>query len=433
MRIAVVGTGYVGLVAGACFAENGNDVHCVDVDSAKIAALEKGQVPFYEPGLDELVRANLSQGRLRFTTDLPSAVRHAEIIFIAVGTPSDEDGSADLKHVRDVAEVIAAHLDGFKVIVNKSTVPVGTGDTVRDIIASRGHKNFAIVSNPEFLKEGNAVNDFLKPDRVVIGTEDDEARRLMVELYAPYVRTENPVICMDVRSAEMTKYAANALLATKISFINEVANLCETVGADVNEVRKGIGADPRIGYQFLFPGVGYGGSCFPKDVKALIRTARDHDYHMEILASVDKVNERQRRRFLDRVRAHFRGDLARRRIAVWGLAFKPKTDDMREAPSVAIIRGLLEAGASVRAYDPVAMPSAQRIFGDAIELTKDMYDASHDADAILVVTEWNQFRLPDFDRIKSLLRQPVIFDGRNLYDPERMRARGFTYYCVGRG
>jgi UDPglucose 6-dehydrogenase len=432
MRIAVIGTGYVGLVAGACFAENGNDVIGLDVDAAKIATLRAGRVPFFEPGLEELVRANVAEGRLRFSTDVGTGVEASEIIFIAVGTPSDEDGSADLKHVRAVAEVIADHLNGPKVVVLKSTVPVGTTDLVRGIIAAKARHPFSVVFNPEFLKEGNALNDFLKPDRVVVGTDDEQARQILAELHAPFVRTEHPILFMDIRSAEMTKYAANALLATKISFINEMANLCEAVGADVDQVRRGIGADPRIGYQFLFPGVGYGGSCFPKDVKAVIRTGRDHGYELELLEAVDRVNQRQRRRFFEKVRNHFDGDLRGRRVALWGLAFKPKTDDMRDAPSASIIRWLLEGGAQVSAYDPVAMHVARAIFEGAIEFAASPYDAATGADAVLVVTEWNQFRLPDFDRLRSLMRTPVVFDGRNLYDPHRMRERGFVYYGVGR-
>jgi UDPglucose 6-dehydrogenase len=432
MRIAVIGTGYVGLVAGACFAESGNDVVCLDVDDAKIRALREGRVPFFEPGLEELVRANAKQGRLTFSTDVAAGVREALIVFIAVGTPMDEDGSADLQHVRRVADVIADNLNGYKVVVTKSTVPVGTGDIVREIIARKAQHKFAVVSNPEFLKEGAALQDFLKPDRVVIGTDDEEARKLMIELYAPFVRTEHPVLCMDLRSAEMTKYAANALLATKISFINDIANLCETVGADVNEVRRGMGSDARIGYHFLFPGVGYGGSCFPKDVKALIRTARDHDYGLEILESVDRVNDRQRRRFFEKIRSHFGGELAGKTFALWGLSFKPKTDDVREAPALSVAKWLTQAGARVQAYDPVATETAKRVLGDSVLYGQNMYDVVKGASALIVATEWNEFRSPDFDRLRRLLVEHVVFDGRNLYDPARMRERGFSYYGVGR-
>lgn len=432
MRIAVIGSGYVGLVAGACFAESGNDVVCLDVDASKVEGLKQGRVPFFEPGLDALVLENHKRGRLTFSTDVGAGVRASQIVFIAVGTPMDEDGSADLQHVRDVAEIIADNVNEYKVIVTKSTVPVGTGDIVRAIVARKARHKFAIVSNPEFLKEGAALQDFFKPDRVVVGTDDDEARRLLVELYAPFVRTEHPVLCMDLRSAEMTKYAANALLATKISFINEVANLCEAVGADVNEVRRGIGADVRIGYHFLFPGVGYGGSCFPKDVKALIRTGRDHESAMEILESVDRINDKQRKRFFEKVKAHFNGQLAGKTFALWGLAFKPKTDDVREAPALSLARWLVQAGAKVKAYDPVATETTQRVLGDTITYGDSIYDVLEGANALLVMTEWNEFRSPDFERMKSLAADPVVFDGRNIFDPARMRERGFTYYGIGR-
>ena len=432
MRIAVIGSGYVGLVAGACFAESGNDVVCLDVDAVKIEGLKEGRVPFFEPGLDELVKQNHKHGRLTFSTDVAAGVRTSQLVFIAVGTPMDEDGSADLQHVRSVADLIADNLNEYKVVVTKSTVPVGTGDIVRDIISKKARHKFAVVSNPEFLKEGAALQDFLKPDRVVVGTDDDEARRLMIELYAPFVRTEHPVLCMDLRSAEMTKYAANALLATKISFINEVANLCEAVGADVNEVRRGIGADVRIGYHFLFPGVGYGGSCFPKDVKALIRTARDHDYAMEILESVDRINDKQRRRFFEKIKAHYNGALEGKTFAVWGLAFKPNTDDVREAPALSLARWLVKAGAKVQAYDPVAEGTARLLLGDSITYGDSIYAVLKGANALLVMTEWNEFRSPDFDRMKALSPEAVVFDGRNIFDPVRMRERGFTYYGVGR-
>lgn len=432
MRIAVIGTGYVGLVAGTCFADSGNDVTCVDIDERKIAALQRGEVPIYEPGLEELIRKNVRERRLSFTTDLASAVGPSQVVFIAVGTPEGESGDADLKYVLAAAEQIGRALRHYTVVVDKSTVPVGTADKVREVLARVTSVEFDVVSNPEFLKEGAALDDFLKPDRVVIGVDSERARALMGELYAPFVRTENPVLYMDTRSAELTKYAANAMLATRISFMNDMATLCEKVGADVDQVRKGLGADKRIGYPFLFPGVGYGGSCFPKDVKALVATGREHGLELDLLRAVERTNERQKRLLLHKALKHFGGSLDGRSFAVWGLAFKPKTDDMREAPSIELIEGLLGKGAQVVAHDPVAERNARRVFGDRIRYASVPYDALEGVDALFIVTEWNEFRRPDFERMKTLMRQPIIFDGRNIYDPSRMRALGFTYVGIGR-
>jgi UDPglucose 6-dehydrogenase len=432
MKVCVVGTGYVGLVAGTCLAEMGNDVICVDNNEQKVERLRAGEVPIYEPGLEELIRSNTKEGRLSFTTDLDGAVRQSLICVIAVGTPQGDDGSADLSFVFDVARHIARAMDGYRVIVTKSTVPVGTADQIRKVVAQETTHEFSMVSNPEFLKQGAAVDDFLKPDRVVIGTDNPRAADIMRELYSPFLRTGNPIIMMDIRSAEMTKYVANAFLATKISFINEMSNLCEKVGADVSMVRTGISTDSRIGSQFLFPGIGYGGSCFPKDVKALIKTAQDHGYRSTILESVDTVNQTQRQFFIDKVSRYFEGDLSGKTFAVWGLAFKPRTDDMREAPSLTIIDYLLSKGAQVKAFDPKAVVTARQIFGDRISYVETNYDAVKDADALLLLTEWNEFRRPDFDKIKALMKQPVIFDGRNQYDVERMTSRGFEYFCMGR-
>jgi UDPglucose 6-dehydrogenase len=431
MKLAVVGTGYVGLVVGACFAESGNDVVCVDKDVAKIRALQRGRVPIYEPGLEELVRRNRSEGRLAFTTALDRAVRASEVIFIAVGTPMGEDGSADLQHVLEVARDIARAMNGYKVIVNKSTVPVGTAVRVREVIRLQTTHPFSVVSNPEFLKQGAAIEDFMKPDRVVIGAEDPRSAELMKELYAPFTRTGAPIMVMDCASAELSKYAANAMLAMRVSFMNEIANVCEAVGADVDHVRMAIGADRRIGPSFLFPGVGYGGSCFPKDVKALIKFSEEHAYDFRILRAVEAVNEAQKARLVQRVEAHF-GSLKGRQIAVWGLSFKPKTDDMREAPAIPIIEGLLARGARVHAFDPEAEKTARRIFGGRIGYAGTAYEALAGADALVVVTEWNEFRRPDFARMKRLMRTPVVFDGRNIYNPASMRALGFTYYSIGR-
>jgi len=432
MKIAVVGAGYVGLVTGICLAESGNDVICVDIDEEKINKLSRGEVPFYEPGLEELLGRNVKEGRLRFTTSLEEGVQNSLLIFIAVGTPSKKDGSADLRAVFAVAEGIGKAMNGYKIITTKSTVPVGTTRRVKEIISSLTKHEFDVVSNPEFLKEGNALNDFMKPDRVVIGVEDVQVAEILKELYAPFVRTENPIIVMDIESAEMTKYAANALLATKISFMNEIANLCEQVGADVENVRKGIGADKRIGYQFLFPGVGYGGSCFPKDVKALIKLAKNCGYELKIAKAVDEVNFSQRERFFQKIYNHFDGKLERKKIAVWGLSFKPGTDDMREAPSITIIDKLLEHGAEVHVHDPKANDTAKSIFGNRIFYDNDYYEPLDGADALVLVTEWPEFRNPDFERMKELMKSPVVFDGRNIYNPNKLREIGFTYYGVGR-
>ena len=446
MKIAVVGTGYVGLVVGACLAENGNAVVCVDKDEAKVATLNDGKMPIYEPGLEELVRRNREEERLTFTTDLPAAVQASEIVFIAVGTPQGEDGSADLQHVLDVARDVGRAMNAYTVVVDKSTVPVGTAAKVREAIAKETSQPFSVVSNPEFLKQGAAVDDFMKPDRVVIGVDDDRAAEVMRELYGPFTRTGAPIIKMDPASAELTKYAANALLATRISFMNEIANMCELVGADVDQVRKAIGSDRRIGSSFLFPGIGYGGSCFPKDIKALLRSSADRGYEFKILQAVESVNERQKGRLVEKMECYFKGrdgqegqdgrerqgGLAGKTIALWGLAFKPRTDDMREAPAIAIIERLLAAGATVRAYDPQAGPTAKRLFDGRIVLSEKSYDALANADALAIVTEWNEFREPDFGKMRSLMRSPVVFDGRNIYSPEQMRALGFTYLSIGR-
>jgi UDPglucose 6-dehydrogenase len=428
----VVGSGYVGLVAGACLAENGNDVVCVDKDAAKVRLLQRGKIPIYEPGLEEMVRRNRAERRLTFTTALDRGVRASQIIFIAVGTPTGEDGSADLQHVLGVARDIARAMNGYKVIVNKSTVPVGTAVKVRDVVRRETTHPFSVVSNPEFLKQGAAIDDFMKPDRVVIGAEDPRAAELMRELYAPFTRTGAPVMLMDCASAELCKYAANAMLATRITFMNEIANVCEAVGANVDQVRLAVASDRRIGPSFLFPGVGYGGSCFPKDVKALLRFSAAKHYDFRILQAVETVNDRQKVRLLDKLKAHLGSSLEGKRIAVWGLAFKPKTDDMREAPSVPLIRGLLAAGAAVTAYDPEAMKVARGIFGSDITYAKNSYAALTGADALLIVTEWNEFREPDHTRMRTLMRTPSIFDGRNIYNPEQMRAHGFTYVSMGR-
>ncbi len=431
MKLAVVGTGYVGLVVGACFAESGNDVICVDKDAAKIRGLQRGRVPIYEPGLEELVRRNRAEKRLVFTTALDRAVRASEVIFIAVGTPPGEDGSADLQHVLEVARDIARAMNGYKVIVNKSTVPVGTAVRVREVIRLQTTHPFSVVSNPEFLKQGAAIEDFMKPDRVVIGAEDPRSAEVMKELYAPFTRTGAPIMVMDCASAELSKYAANAMLATRVSFMNEIANVCELVGADVDQVRMAVGADRRIGPSFLFPGVGYGGSCFPKDVKALVKFAEQHAYDFRILRAVEAVNEAQKARLVARIEGHF-GSLKGRQIAVWGLSFKPKTDDMREAPAIAIINALLARGARVHAFDPEAERTARAVFGSRIGYASTAYDALTGADALVIVTEWSEFRRPDFARMKRLMRTPVVFDGRNIYNPAAMRALGFTYYSIGR-
>jgi len=432
MKIGVIGSGYVGLVAGTGFAETGHQVCCLDVDDRKIATLRDGRVPFYEPGLEDLIRRNVREGRLSFSTDVDAGVRESRILFIAVGTPQGEDGSADLRHVLDVARTIGQAMDGPKIVVTKSTVPVGTADRIAEVLGETTSHPFDVVSNPEFLKEGDAVNDFLKPDRIIVGTDSAEVRELFADLYAPFVRTENPILFMDVRSAEMTKYAANAMLATRISFMNDLANLCEAAGADIALVRKGMGADRRIGYAFLFPGIGYGGSCFPKDVRALLRTAAEHGRDLKILTAVDEVNEAQKLRLVEKVVARFGEDLTGTRVAVWGLSFKPRTDDMREAPAVVIIDALVGRGAEVLAFDPAAMDSAARTFGDKIMLCQVGYHCLKNADALIVATEWNEFRRPDFERIQGLMRTPVIFDGRNLYNPEKLRGLGFEYHGIGR-
>ena len=431
MRIAVVGTGYVGLVAGACFAESGNDVVCVDNNQTKVRLLRRGKVPIYEPGLEELVHRNRAEKRLTFTTTLAKAVRDSSVIFIAVGTPQGEDGSADLKYVLEVARQIARAMNGYKVIVDKSTVPVGTSERVREVVRRETTHPFSVVSNPEFLKQGAAIDDFLKPDRVVIGAEDPRAQELMLELYEPFTRTGAPIMMMDCASAELTKYAANAMLATRISFMNEVANVCELVGADVDHVRRAMGADKRIGNSFLFPGVGYGGSCFPKDVQAMKRFAADKDYAFRILDAVEEVNTFQKTKLAAQMKKHF-GSLKGKTIGLWGLAFKPRTDDMREAPAIPLVEALLSAGASVQAFDPEAMRIAKGIFGSKITYASNAYDAVKGADALAIVTEWNEFRRPDFARIRSLMRSPVVFDGRNLFAPPQMKQNGFTYYSIGR-
>ncbi|HEX5178917.1 MAG TPA: UDP-glucose/GDP-mannose dehydrogenase family protein [Gemmatimonadaceae bacterium] len=433
MRITVVGTGYVGLVVGACLAETGGDVTCADIDERKIKGLKDNILPIYEPGLEDLVERNQSQKRLSFTTDVGGAVKNAEVVFIAVGTPPDEDGSADLRHVLSVADVIGRNMAREMVVVTKSTVPVGTADKVANAIAKHAKFPFHMCSNPEFLKEGAAVEDFMRPDRVVLGVDSDYSRSVMAELYAPFVRTGKPILFMDIPSAELTKYAANGMLATRISFMNEIANLCEKVGANVDNVRKGIGSDVRIGPSFLFPGPGYGGSCFPKDVKALLRTAKERSASVAVLNAVEEANERQKHRLFEKLSSVIPDGLRGRKIAVWGLAFKPQTDDMRESPALTLIESLLEAGASVVAHDPVAMPEARRRLGDRISYAESNYDALDGADALVVVTDWNQFRHPDFERIRASLARPIVIDGRNLYHPEKMAALGFTYRSIGRG
>ena len=433
MKISVIGTGYVGLVVGTCFAETGNDVICVDIDKRKVRTLRKGKTPIYEPGLEELLKKNIHEKRLSFTTEIEKAIKQTEVIFLSLPTPPSEDGSADLRHVLDVAKVIAKNMNGYKVIVTKSTVPVGTGDKIREVIERVTDQPFDVVSNPEFLKEGAAVNDFMKPDRIVVGTNSQRAITIMQDLYAPFVRTGNPIIVMDERSSELTKYAANAFLATKISFMNEVANLCERVGADVDAIRKGIGTDPRIGSQFLFAGTGYGGSCFPKDVNALERTAHERKYDFKILKAVEWVNQQQRKQFAGKILTYFKKQLKGKIIAVWGLSFKPNTDDMREAPSVTIIKELLKHRATVHVTDPVANNEAKRYLGKSVKYFENNYDTLRGADALVVVTEWNEFRRPDFDKVKSLMRGQVIFDGRNIYNPQVLREKGFEYFGIGRG
>jgi len=432
MHVAVVGSGYVGLVAGACLAETGNDVVCVDVDAAKIERLKRNEIPIYEPGLEPMVERNQAEGRLAFTTDIASAVKGSRVIFIAVGTPPGEDGSADLQHVLAVATAIGKHMDAPKVVVTKSTVPVGTATKVRAAIAAETDIPVSVCSNPEFLKEGAAIDDFMKPDRVVIGVDSDEARDVMGELYAPFVRTGNPIVFMDIASAEVTKYAANAMLATRISFMNQIAEFCERVGADVKMVRQGIGSDRRIGPAFLFPGPGYGGSCFPKDVKALVRSGTDVGIRFDLLEAVEAVNERQKLLLFKKVVRTLGEKLGGKRVGIWGLAFKAETDDMRESPSIPLVRSLIGRGAQVRAHDPKAMESAHAVFGDTLVYARDPYDAIEGADALIVVTEWLVYRNPDFERMKEVLRRPLVIDGRNLYEPARMAALGFEYHAIGR-
>lgn len=432
MDITVVGSGYVGLVVGACLAETGNHVVCADIDDDKVAVLSRGDVPIYEPGLDRLVERNLREDRLSFTTRVGASVEGSEVVFIAVGTPADEDGSADLRHVLEVARTIAPNLEPGAVVVMKSTVPVGTARRVREVLDAEADVPYHLCSNPEFLKEGAAVEDFMYPDRVVCGVENGEARAVLEELYEPFVRTGNPLIFMDVRSAEVTKYAANGMLATRISFMNQIAELCEEAGADVSRVRRGIGSDPRIGSSFLFAGTGYGGSCFPKDVRALLKTGDELGVDLSILDAVHETNARQKGVLVRKVKAHFGEDLTDRRVAVWGLSFKPETDDMREAPSLRVVEGLLEAGATVAVHDPVAMDAARDHFGDRVRYAEDEYAACRDADAMVLVTEWLQYRRPDWDELASVMRGRTLFDGRNLFEPERMRDRGWTYHSVGR-
>ena len=432
MNIAIIGTGYVGLVAGSCFAESGNDVWCVDNDAAKIESLKNGVIPIYEPGLPEIIQRNVREERLTFTTDLDAAVKKSFVIFVAVGTPPLANGGANLRAIFDVAAEIGRSMDRYKVIVVKSTVPVGTSEKIREILKKETTHRFDLLANPEFLKQGAAVDDFMRPDRVVVGTDDERSAEILRDLYSPFVRTGSPVLIVDVRTAEMLKYAANAFLATRISFMNEVANLCERVGANVDMIRKGLASDSRIGPAFLFPGVGFGGSCFPKDIRALIDTGRQHEYEMKILCAADAVNAGQADFFVQKVRTHFKENLRDKRIAVWGLSFKPKTNDMRDAPSIRIVESLLSNGAVVVAYDPEAMEEGKRIFADRIQLASSNYACIEGADALLIVTEWQAFRNPNFERMKTMMRQPVIFDGRNIYDPIPLRQLGFTYYSVGR-
>lgn len=436
MKITVVGTGYVGLVTGACLSDVGIDVTCVDIDQKKIDNLKKGILPIYEPGLEEIVERNFAKGRLQFSTSLAESIQGSEAAFIAVGTPPGEDGSADLKYVLAVAKEIGENMEHHMVVVTKSTVPVGTAEKVKhtltEALASRNADiDFDVASNPEFLKEGAAIEDFMKPDRIVVGVSSDKAKDIMDRLYRPFVMNGHPVIFMDIPSAEMTKYAANSMLATKISFMNDIANLCEVMGADVNLVRKGIGTDTRIGNKFIYPGIGYGGSCFPKDVQALIRTADQNGYEMRILKAVEEVNYAQKSVMFNKLMKQFNGDLSGKKIAMWGLSFKPNTDDMREAPSIVLIEKIIAAGGSVTAYDPVAVEEAQHILGDKITYAKDVYEACEGADALMLVTEWSEFKVPDFNKMKSLLNNPIVFDGRNVFSPEAMKERGFTYYCIG--
>lgn len=432
MRICVIGTGYVGLVAGTCLADMGNDVICVDNDLEKLIKLNDGIVPIYEPGLEELIKANVTEGRLKFSADLDNAVKQSLICFIAVGTPQGQDGAANMQYVMDVAEGIGKSIDGYKVIVDKSTVPVGTADKVTEVIKKYYDGEFDVVSNPEFLKQGAAVDDFLKPDRVVIGSNSPKATAIMQEVYAPFFRTASRFVIMDVKSAEMTKYAANSFLAIKISYANEIANICEAVGADAEMVRIGMCSDKRIGSQFLFPGLGYGGSCFPKDVMALMKTAKDNNCTCRLIEAADEINKEQRVIFITKILQRFGMNLAGMTFGVWGLTFKPKTNDMRMAPSITIINALLGFGARIKVYDPKGFEQAKNVFGDRVIYANNSYDALKDADCMLLLTEWNEFRRPDFDRIKGLMKSPVIFDGRNQYDAERLKQRGFEYHCIGK-
>ncbi|UAB81912.1 UDP-glucose/GDP-mannose dehydrogenase family protein [Marixanthomonas sp. SCSIO 43207] len=432
MKITVVGTGYVGLVTGTCLAETGNEVICVDIDEKKVQGMRNGVVPIYEPHLDVLFERNIEANRLQFTTSLDEGLAHGEIIFLALPTPEDEDGSADLSYVLNVSEEIGKKIKNYKVIVDKSTVPVGTAEKVKTVISKNAQCDFDVVSNPEFLREGFAVDDFLKPERIVIGSSSEKATQLMQKLYAPFVRSGNPILVMDEKSAELTKYAANSFLATKITFMNEIANYCEKVGADVDKVRAGMGTDSRIGKRFLFPGIGYGGSCFPKDVKALQKSGRDEHYDFKILNAVIDINNKQKTILLPKIEAHFNNNLNGKQIAIWGLAFKPETDDIREAPSIDMMKGLLEKGAKLTVFDPEAMENIKKQFGDSIQYATSMYDALNNSDALLICTEWSIFRTPDFNKIKELLNNPVIFDGRNLYNVEDVKKEGFSYISIGR-
>ncbi|OFY14396.1 MAG: UDP-glucose 6-dehydrogenase [Bacteroidetes bacterium GWF2_29_10] len=436
MKVTIVGTGYVGLVTGACFAEVGINVNCVDIDKLKIDNLKKGILPIYEPGLEDIVERNYSKERLFFSTNLGESIQGSEVIFIAVGTPPDEDGSADLKYVLDVAREVGENMSSYLLVVTKSTVPVGTAEKVRKAVQEALNKRgvnieFDVASNPEFLKEGAAVDDFLRPDRIVVGIDSNRAEDLMKRLYKPFVLNGHPIIFMDIPSAEMTKYAANAMLATKISFMNDVANLCELMGANVNMVRKGIGSDPRIGNKFIYPGIGYGGSCFPKDVKALIKTAKENGYNLRVLNSVEEVNDDQKKVMFDKVKKYFNNNLKGKVIALWGLSFKPNTDDMREAPALVLIENFLKEGAIVKAYDPVSMHESKRKIGDVITYCNDMYEATNGADCLLLATEWSEFRLPKFDDLKKMMNNHVVFDGRNIYDKQELEGLGFEYFCLG--
>jgi len=432
MKVCVIGTGYVGLVVGTCLAEMGNDVVCVDKDTDKLSKLEQGIIPIFEPGLEDLIKKNVTENRLSFTNDIENSIKNSLICYIAVGTPQGEDGSADLKYVYDVAKTIGKSLNGYKVIIDKSTVPVGTAEIVKEIIKNETNEKFDVISNPEFLKQGAAVDDFIKPDRIIVGSDSKQATEIIKELYSPFIKSDIPVIFMDVKSAEMTKYAANAFLAVKISYANEIANICEQVGADAEMVRIGMCSDKRIGSLFLYPGLGYGGSCFPKDVKALIKTAQDNNCDYKLLESADEINKKQRQQFISKILNKFNGNIKNKTFAIWGLAFKPQTNDMREAPSITIINKLLDCGAIIQAYDPKAIDTAKLIFKNKITYANSSYKALENADALLLLTEWNEFKRPDFDKIKKLLKQPIIFDGRNQYDSRRLKERGFDYTCIGK-